>query len=247
MRSAGAACVTPRLCLVCLAIFQNLARMSSIYLGASSLSLTVYLSTDDEQHCLSMAASLQHGHALRLARSCAPWIPKGRIESVPKGLRGICALHRYRPRIRRFTIELSCGSVPRSFRVADPSLLRPSRSSASLLQQFRALCIAALLAAALFGTAGFQFFSAHPRASRHFDSGRPEIQLNALVEQSINPTACSFATSPAPHLMRSERSIRGQTLRFYKSSLSSRACKLFESRREAMSLRWLTTIAETRP
>lgn len=44
--------------------------------------------------------------------------------------------------------------------------MRPSRSGTSLLQQFRALCIAALLAAAVFGTAGFQFFSAHPQASR---------------------------------------------------------------------------------
>jgi hypothetical protein len=51
-----------------------------------------------------MASSSQHGHTLRLVRGCAQWIPKARIESVPKGLRGIYALHRYRPRIGKYDV-----------------------------------------------------------------------------------------------------------------------------------------------
>jgi hypothetical protein len=53
---------------------------------------------------LVMASSSQHGHPLRLVRSCAQWIPKDRIDSVPTGLRGIYALHRYRPRIKKYDV-----------------------------------------------------------------------------------------------------------------------------------------------
>lgn len=41
---------------------------------------------------------------LRLVRSCAQWIPKAQIETVPKGLRGIYALHRHRPRIKKYDV-----------------------------------------------------------------------------------------------------------------------------------------------
>jgi hypothetical protein len=51
-----------------------------------------------------MASSSQHVHPLRLVRSCAQWIPKSQIDSVPKGLRGIYALHRYRPRIGKYDV-----------------------------------------------------------------------------------------------------------------------------------------------
>jgi hypothetical protein len=51
-----------------------------------------------------MAPGSHPGHPLRLIRSCAQWIPKDRIDSVPTGLRGIYALHRYRPRIRKYDV-----------------------------------------------------------------------------------------------------------------------------------------------
>lgn len=41
---------------------------------------------------------------LRLVRSCVQWIPKAQIESVPRGLRGIYALHRHRPRISKYDV-----------------------------------------------------------------------------------------------------------------------------------------------
>jgi hypothetical protein len=46
---------------------------------------------------------MSHGN-LRLLRSCAQWIPKSRIESVPRGFRGIYALHRYRPRLNKYDV-----------------------------------------------------------------------------------------------------------------------------------------------
>jgi hypothetical protein len=103
-RSANASWETPSLCLFCLTAFPNLTRMSSIYPCASSLGLTVYVSTDYEYHLLVMPFSSQHGHSLRLVRSCAQWIPKARIDFVPTGLRGIYALHRYRPRIAKYDV-----------------------------------------------------------------------------------------------------------------------------------------------
>jgi hypothetical protein len=51
-----------------------------------------------------MAHSSSEDRTLRLVRSCAQWIPKTQIDSVPKGLRGIHALHRYRPRILKFDV-----------------------------------------------------------------------------------------------------------------------------------------------
>jgi len=45
-----------------------------------------------------------NGRVLRLVRSCAQWIPKTQIDSVPKGLRGIYALHRHRPRINKYDV-----------------------------------------------------------------------------------------------------------------------------------------------
>jgi hypothetical protein len=44
------------------------------------------------------------GRGLRLVRSCAQWIPKTEIESVQKGFRGIYALHRHRPRIKKYDV-----------------------------------------------------------------------------------------------------------------------------------------------
>jgi hypothetical protein len=43
-------------------------------------------------------------HPLRLVRSCAQWIPKARIDSVPRGLRGIYALLGHRPRIGKYDV-----------------------------------------------------------------------------------------------------------------------------------------------
>jgi hypothetical protein len=43
-------------------------------------------------------------HTLRLVRSCAQWIPKNEIESVQTGFRGIYALHRHRPRIKKYDV-----------------------------------------------------------------------------------------------------------------------------------------------
>ncbi len=51
-----------------------------------------------------VASSSHQAHPLRLVRSIAQWIPKDRIESVPKGLRGIYALQRYRPRIVKYDV-----------------------------------------------------------------------------------------------------------------------------------------------
>src|SRR5450631_3597608 len=44
------------------------------------------------------------GQALRLIRSCAQWIPKTQIDSVPMGFRGIYALQRHRPRIKKYDV-----------------------------------------------------------------------------------------------------------------------------------------------
>lgn len=44
------------------------------------------------------------GGGLRLVRSCAQWVPKTQIESVQKGFRGIYALHRHRPRIKKYDV-----------------------------------------------------------------------------------------------------------------------------------------------
>jgi hypothetical protein len=49
-----------------------------------------------------MATDASKGHILRLIRSCAQWIPKAQIDSLPKKLRGIYALHRHRPRIKKY-------------------------------------------------------------------------------------------------------------------------------------------------
>lgn len=51
-----------------------------------------------------MTSDSQLEHPLRLVRSCAQWIPKARIESVPRGLRGIYALLRHRPRIGKYDV-----------------------------------------------------------------------------------------------------------------------------------------------
>jgi hypothetical protein len=42
--------------------------------------------------------------SLRLVRCAVQWIPKDKIDSVPKGFRGIYALHRHRPRIKKFDV-----------------------------------------------------------------------------------------------------------------------------------------------
>src|SRR5579863_5512861 len=44
------------------------------------------------------------GRGLRLVRSCAQWIPKAELELVQKGFRGIYALHRHRPRIKKYDV-----------------------------------------------------------------------------------------------------------------------------------------------
>ena len=44
------------------------------------------------------------GQVLRLVRSCVQWVPKDQIDDVPKGLRGIYALHRHRPRIKKYDV-----------------------------------------------------------------------------------------------------------------------------------------------
>ena len=36
--------------------------------------------------------------------SCVQWIPKSKVDSVPKGWRGIYALHRHRPRIKKYDV-----------------------------------------------------------------------------------------------------------------------------------------------
>ena len=41
---------------------------------------------------------------LRLVRSCVQWIPKIQLDSIPKGFRGIYALHRQRPRIKKYDV-----------------------------------------------------------------------------------------------------------------------------------------------
>jgi hypothetical protein len=51
-----------------------------------------------------MSPKSRADHKLRLVQSCAQWIPKDRIDSVPRGLRGIYALHRYRPRIQKYDV-----------------------------------------------------------------------------------------------------------------------------------------------
>ena len=51
-----------------------------------------------------MAPSSSKASSLRLVQSCAQWIPKTQIDSVPKGLRGIYALHRHRPRISKYDV-----------------------------------------------------------------------------------------------------------------------------------------------
>jgi hypothetical protein len=44
------------------------------------------------------------GQTLRLMRSCAQWIPKAQIDAVPKGLRGIYALLKHRPRVKKYDV-----------------------------------------------------------------------------------------------------------------------------------------------
>ena len=44
------------------------------------------------------------GQVLRLVRNCVQWVPKDQIDDVPKGLRGIYALHRHRPRISKYDV-----------------------------------------------------------------------------------------------------------------------------------------------
>jgi hypothetical protein len=44
------------------------------------------------------------GQRLRLVRSCAQWISKTQIDTVPTGLRGIYALLRHRPRIKKYDV-----------------------------------------------------------------------------------------------------------------------------------------------
>ena len=44
------------------------------------------------------------GHRLRLVRRCWQWIPKTEVASVQRQLRGIYALHRYRPRIKKYDV-----------------------------------------------------------------------------------------------------------------------------------------------
>jgi hypothetical protein len=43
-------------------------------------------------------------HPLRLVRCCAQWVPKSEINSIPLGFRGIYALHRHRPRIKKYDV-----------------------------------------------------------------------------------------------------------------------------------------------
>jgi hypothetical protein len=51
-----------------------------------------------------MANSSSKVHPLRLVRSCAQWVAEAQIDSVHKGLRGIYALHRHRPRIGKYDV-----------------------------------------------------------------------------------------------------------------------------------------------
>jgi hypothetical protein len=51
-----------------------------------------------------MSNTISHKHPLRLVRSCAQWVPKTQIDSMSKGLRGIYALHRHRPRIKKYDV-----------------------------------------------------------------------------------------------------------------------------------------------
>lgn len=44
------------------------------------------------------------GRGLKLVRSCVQWIPKADIDLVQKGFRGIYALHRHRPRIKKYDV-----------------------------------------------------------------------------------------------------------------------------------------------
>lgn len=41
---------------------------------------------------------------LRLVRRCWQWIPKTQVKFVRQGLRGIYALHRYRPRLEKYDV-----------------------------------------------------------------------------------------------------------------------------------------------
>jgi hypothetical protein len=41
---------------------------------------------------------------LRLVRSCVQWVPKVQADLVPRGFRGIYALHLFRPRIKKFDV-----------------------------------------------------------------------------------------------------------------------------------------------
>jgi hypothetical protein len=43
-------------------------------------------------------------NALRLIRRCCQWFPKADIDLLPRGLRGIYALHRFRPRIKKYDV-----------------------------------------------------------------------------------------------------------------------------------------------
>ena len=51
-----------------------------------------------------MANKSRNKHPLRLVQTCAQWMPKSQIDSIPTGLRGIYALHRHRPRIKKYDV-----------------------------------------------------------------------------------------------------------------------------------------------
>jgi hypothetical protein len=68
------------------------------------LFLEAYVSTDYEYHQLDMSHSSSKASPLKLVQSCAQWISKTQIDSVPNGLRGIYALHRHRPRISKYDV-----------------------------------------------------------------------------------------------------------------------------------------------
>jgi len=51
-----------------------------------------------------MANKSRNKHPLRLVQTCAQWMSKSQIDSIPTGLRGIYALHRHRPRIKKYDV-----------------------------------------------------------------------------------------------------------------------------------------------
>jgi hypothetical protein len=51
-----------------------------------------------------MSGAADRGQMLRLVKTCGQWIPKSQINFVPKGTRGIYALHRHRPRIKKYDV-----------------------------------------------------------------------------------------------------------------------------------------------